>query len=143
MEITAQPQLKFLGIDIFNVHFVAQKPSIGVTEQIELTLIPRVVHLNTKPPQFKIAMNARMFLKEYFELTLDSVGTFELSGDATEEVKKAFVNQNAPAIMFPYIRSFVTTFSSSLGGVTGPLYIPIQFFKGEVEELVPAKALEK
>jgi preprotein translocase subunit SecB len=50
-------------------------------------------------------------------------------------LKKVFVDINAPAIMFPYVRAFITTLTTNLGNVTSPLIIPTQFFKGELEEV--------
>jgi preprotein translocase subunit SecB len=73
--------------------------------------------------------------KDCFELALRAVGNFELEQDIDEKLKKSFVNANAPAIMFPYVRSFITTLTSNLGNVIGPLLIPIQFFQGELNEL--------
>jgi len=52
-----------------------------------------------------------------------------------KNLKKVFVNINAPAIMFPYVRAFITTLTTNLGNVTSPLIIPTQFFKGELEEV--------
>lgn len=69
------------------------------------------------------------------DLFIVALGTFELKGDFDEKTKKSFVNINAPAIMFPYLRSFISTLTSNLGNVTGTLTIPTQFFKGELEEI--------
>lgn len=54
-----------------------------------------------------------------------------------EETK--IVNSNSPAIMFPYVRAFISTLTTNLGNVTGPLLIPTQFFRGELEEVVESE----
>jgi preprotein translocase subunit SecB len=73
---------------------------------------------------------------KFFDLNLVAIGNFEFDNEfSDEELKKNFVNANAPAIMFPYVRAFVTTITSNLGNVTGPLTIPTQFFQGELPEI--------
>lgn len=59
-----------------------------------------------------------------------------MRAELVQNLKKSFVNTNAPAIMFPYVRAFIAMLTSNLGNVTGALNIPPQFFKGDLEELV-------
>ncbi len=40
---------------------------------------------------------------------------------------------NAPAIMFPYVRAFLSTITSSFGKATGTIIIPAQTFTGELD----------
>lgn len=134
MEIEEQPKLRFLGVDVFYVNFSSFKPSFNVDKKVDLSIAPRVSFPKDNPRIFTILMKVSLKLEGYFELALAAVGTFESSEDITPELKSTFINQNAPAIMFPYIRGFVTNFTASLGNVTGPLIIPTQFFRGQVEE---------
>jgi preprotein translocase subunit SecB len=80
-------------------------------------------------------MDVSLKCKEHFDLTLVAFGHFELDVEIEEPQKKVFVNLNAPAIMFPYVRSFITTLTSNLGTITVPIILPTQFFHGEMEEL--------
>jgi len=73
---------------------------------------------------------------DYFDLEILALGHFETNREIDEEIKRTLVNQNAVAILFPYIRSFVTTFTASLGSIIEPIIIPIQFFKGELDEMI-------
>ncbi len=57
-----------------------------------------------------------------------------------DEKKKNFINANAPAIMFPYIRAFVTTLTSNIGLGMAPIVIPPHFFKGALEDYQNANA---
>ena len=84
---------------------------------------------------FKIIQEIKLSSDKYFSLFILAVGTFELKANLDEKIRKSFININAPAIMFPYIRSFISTLTANLGNVTGPLTIPTQFFKGELEEI--------
>ena len=75
--------------------------------------------------------------ESFFKLRIVAIGTFELSKAIHGEIKHSFVNVNAPAIMFTYLRSFISTLTSNLGNIIVTLNIPPQFFKGELEEIVP------
>jgi preprotein translocase subunit SecB len=67
-----------------------------------------------------------------------AVGNFEISSDeVTEEIRKTLINANATAIMFPYIRAFIATFTANLGHTTGAIDIPTKFFKGNIKEFSP------
>jgi preprotein translocase subunit SecB len=50
------------------------------------------------------------------------VGIFEFDNNLPEEMKKSFFNVNAPAIIFPYVRAYV----SSITGLSGikPIILP-------------------
>jgi preprotein translocase subunit SecB len=81
-------------------------------------------------------MDVSVHCEGFFNLNLVGIGTFEFDKDFEDDkLKKTFVNANAPAIMFPYVRSFVTTLTTNLGNVTGPLVIPTQFFQGDLLEI--------
>ncbi len=85
---------------------------------------------------FKIIMDISLHSEEFFDLNLVAVGTFELDKELDEnDLKKKFVNTNAPAIMFPCVRAFITTLTSNLGNVTGTLTVPTQFFQGDLPEI--------
>lgn len=75
--------------------------------------------------------------ESYFSLSLRAIGRFKLSEDITEDIKEKFLTANAPAIMFPYIRSFISTFTANLGDVVGVLTIPPQFFNGNIPIITP------
>ena len=74
-------------------------------------------------------------IPDVFKLNLRSVGYFELSQEILENpnIKEQLINTNAPAIVFPYIRSFISMFTANLGTIPS-LTIPTQFFKGKLEE---------
>ena len=60
-----------------------------------------------------------------FNLNFEFVGNFKVNGiDVDLEVieKHPFFRQSAPAIVFPYIRSFITSFSNNAG--FAPVILP-------------------
>lgn len=135
MEVSNQPKLRFHGVDFANVNFSGFKHYNG-KEKIDLNVEPKVLYDSNNALLFRIIMDVQLNCKDFFELKIVGIGTFELDKSFEDETqKKSFVNLNAPAIMFPYVRSFISTLTANLGVVTGSLTIPTQFFQGELEEI--------
>jgi preprotein translocase subunit SecB len=136
VEIADQIQLKFHGVDFPVINLKSENPFIQSPEnRINIDIKPKVFYPSEQPDYFKIIQEVTLSSSNFFELFIISVGTFELKADVDKNLKKVFVNINAPAIMFPYVRAFITTLTTNLGNVTSPLIIPTQFFKGELEEV--------
>ncbi|MFW5656665.1 MAG: hypothetical protein ACOC0C_03530 [Bacteroidota bacterium] len=133
MEVSNQPKLSFHGVDFLHVHFDALTPRAN-DMQIDIHCEPKIYYPAESANDFKIIMDLELKSERCFELSLRAVGNFELEKEIDDTLKKTFINSNAPAIMFPYVRSFITTLSSNLGNVIGPLLIPTQFFQGELDE---------
>ena len=137
MEVKQQPRMTFHGVDILNVKFDSTKMFVSNgDEKIDIETNPRVFYPSDTPNHFKIIMDVNLKVNDYFTLEILGIGNFELENIAEEAEKKNFVNINAPAIMFPYVRSFITTFTANLGGSTGALMIPVHFFSGDLEEII-------
>lgn len=134
MEIKQQTKLLFFGVDIVDFHFRSVNPYDG-KQPVDLNINPKIFFLKDIPNQFKIIMGIILQSKDYFELSLSAIGSFQLEGEMDKNLKKNFINTNAPAIMFPYVRSFVTTFTSNIGIASTPLILPPQFFKGDIPVL--------
>lgn len=134
MEVTPQFQLNFHGVDIPVINLQADRvlPS-NHDQSIVIEISSKVFYPNDEPNFFKIIQEITLSLENYFNLSVVAFGTFEFVGTIDEHIRKSFVNLNAPAIMFPYVRSFITTLTSNLGNTTGTLTIPPQFFKGEIQ----------
>ncbi len=135
MEIANQPKLRFNGVDFINIKFNTINPYDGETG-IDLNIEPKVFYPEGNPLSFSILMEVSLLCDGFFDLNLVGIGNFNFDNEFDDdELKRVFVNTNAPAIMFPYIRSFITLLTSSLGNVTGPLIIPTQFFQGDLPEI--------
>lgn len=136
MEVKTQPKLRFQGVTFTNVHFDAFSMYDG-KKTININTVPKVFYPKNDELLFRIIMEVKLTCEGSFNLILNAVGEFYFDQSVIDEkLKKSFVNVNAPAIMFPYVRSFVSTLTSNLGGVLAPLVIPTQFFHGELEEVV-------
>ncbi len=135
MEVSNQPNLRFHGVDFINIRFNTTQQYDGKTG-IDLNIEPKIFYPENDNLVFKIFMEISINCENFFNLHLLGVGNFEFEKDFEDsDLKKVFINTNAPAIMFPYIRSFINTLTSNLGNVTGPLIIPTQFFQGDLPEI--------
>jgi preprotein translocase subunit SecB len=136
MEIRPQIELKFNGVNFPIVNLTSELPrELDCDVPIGIDINPKVFYPKETPNVFMIIQDVRVSCEGHFEIFLVAVGNFEVNSGIDSEHKKSFVNVNAPAIMFPYIRSFITTLSANIGNVTGTLTLPPQFFKGDLEEI--------
>ena len=134
MNVSAQPKLMFHGVDFVSLKLDTIQ-QYNNQASIDFNVEPKVFYPENKPNFFKIFMEVSVNCENYFHLNLVGIGNFEFDKEFENiELKKTFINTNAPAIMFPYIRSFITTLTSNLGNVTGSLVIPTQFFQGNLPE---------
>ena len=137
MEIQEQGKLRFNGVNIVRTNFSA-KNKFDFEEQIDLDVDVKLVP-TTDPVSFQILMDASLSVKNYFKLDVIAIGNFDLEESLQGAERLAFININAPAIMFPYLRAFITNFSASCGETLPKITIPPQFFDGELDLLVPNK----
>lgn len=131
MSTETQIKLKFISVDFPVVNFNSEKQFSG-EEEISVNIEPKVYFPKDDSNHFKIIQEVQVSVENTFNIFIIAIGNFQLNNLDDEKLRKNFVNLNAPAIMFPYIRSFISTLTSNLGNVTGTLNIPPQFFKGEL-----------
>lgn len=56
------------------------------------------------------------------EIMVKAEGLFEFEQELTDDQKKGFFNTNAPAILFPYVRAYISTLTA-LSGIN-PITLP-------------------
>ncbi len=136
MEIKVQPILKFHGVDIPNVNVNLTRHFNNESDQpeVELEIMPKVFYPEGKQNEFTIIIDLKISSKDYFNIAIVAFGSFELNKPTNDLESKTFINTNAPAIMFPYVRSFLSTLTSNLGSGIIPIILPPHFFKGDLEE---------
>lgn len=140
MEVKVQPILKFLGIDIVNVNLNIMTPYDHEKKPpVDINIVPKVFYPEDRPEEFTIIMDLTVNSKEYFNISIVAFGGFSINGKSSDPGFKPFINVNAPAIAFPYVRAFLSTLTSNLGAGFPPLIIPPHFFQGEMEEYKPPK----
>ncbi len=127
-----QNHLRFDGVKFYSVHFdILGRPKENT--DINLDINPKISYQSST--KFDIIFDVDLTIPEVFKLNLRAVGYFELNQEILNNpnIKELLVNTNAPAIVFPYIRSFISMFTANLGTIPS-LTIPTHFFKGKLEE---------
>lgn len=130
--IGKQENLRFDGVKFYSVRFnIIGTPKEN--SEIDLDLTPKISY-NTST-QFNIIFDVKLSVEDVFSLELRAVGYFEMSTDLldNENIKEQLIHTNAPAIVFPYLRSFISMFTSNLGTIP-TLTLPTHFFKGKLED---------
>ena len=130
-----KPQLSFHGVDILEIKFHANKP-IESDIDISFDIQPRVYYPVDEKNAFKIHMNVLLKAGENYELEITALGSFSFDQIIDENLKKSYINLNGPAIMFPYVRAFITTISSNSGNSMGSVSIPPRSFGVTLEEII-------
>jgi len=131
MAVKNQPRLNFTGVDVHSVNVNIDSPYVDA--EIKHTIIPKILLDDEKPDYFKIIMEVNIEAEGFFKIDVSLSGQFILNMDADDEHKKVFMHVNAPAILFPYVRSFISTMTANFGSSTGTITIPPQIFKGDIE----------
>ena len=70
-------------------------------------------------------MGSEMFIRDRnypFSMKLEITGVFEIENNATEVEARGLAETNAIAILFPYLRAMVTTYSANAN--VEPIIIP-------------------
>ena len=140
MDIGTQISLSFRGVDFPKVEFTSIRPYLEAEHKsipITIDIKPKVLRPKKKMAKdFGIVMDVTIYAQEHFVIHVVGVGSFKIKGEVDAEKRDSFINTNAPAIMFPYIRSFISNLTSSVGTtLIGTINIPPQFFRGELDVL--------
>ncbi|GHU56783.1 hypothetical protein FACS189411_08330 [Bacteroidia bacterium] len=132
MEVKKQTKLTFLGVEITSVSFnIKKRRPRSLPINIECNSLALVNSKETD--KFNVVMDVTVSNEEVFYLTLTAIGEFKVSHLIDEKIREQLININAPAIMFPYVRSFIATLTANIGkGLGGALLIPTQVFKGKL-----------
>jgi len=129
MTVKAQENLKFKGVNFISLHYECTKTYID--QEINLDITPSIFLHTESENSFEIIMAVKVIAEGSFNIETNAVGTFIISEGASEDYRHKFMNINAPAIMFPYVRAFISTLTSNFGNTTtGTVIIPAQNFLG-------------
>ena len=136
MEIKEQTRLRFIGMDFPSIEMRSKKPFIETEDnKVNIEITPRFFTPKSPKNLFKIIMQAELSVDDHFELKIVGIGTFELSKeDVSEDERRMFVNANATAIVFPYMRALIATITANVGKVITPILLPPRFFHGDIEQ---------
>lgn len=132
-----QDNLRFDGVKFYSVRFEVVGPPKEEVD-INLDINPKVHFDNEENRKFDIIYDVELKVEDVFFLNLKAVGYFQIGEDIMDNpnIKEQLINTNAPAIVFPYVRSFISMFTSNLGTIP-TLTLPTHFFKGKLEKYEP------
>ena len=128
---TKQARFQFLSylIDQVSINFTGKQ----LSKEMEFAINPEG-KFNQEEKKFELIMSVIVNDKEHnMDLNMRIRGFFSYDGDDMGELK-SFIGINSPAILFPYIRSYVTNITA-LGGLS-PVIMPTLNMKGVGEKLV-------
>ena len=84
--------------------------------------------------QFIVKFDVKLTSDDGVSISLEYMGLFETEEKITKEFQEGkFVTVNAPAITFPYLRSFITTFTVNAG--LQPVVLPTINFQALAEKI--------
>lgn len=123
-------QLKFINFVV--PKFIFEKIKIDKEENL-FEIIPQAV-ISRLNKQFHINIDLEILdVDNNFNLKLLCVGIFEYDTE-DEELLLNFMSVNGPAIVFPYIRSFVSSYTALSGFDT--ITLPTLNLSGQREKLI-------
>ena len=114
-------RFRFLGYKITDghIHIEADKE---VSKQIEVSF-EKTVGINDGEHKMRLQMEAKISdNNKAMNIEVKAEGLFEFEKDITVDERNVFFKTSAPAILFPYIRAYITTLSS-LSGMS-PVILP-------------------
>lgn len=132
MEIKEQNKLSFEGVDIIHVEFEAHQ-RFDRSQEVEIEVDTKVFFPSDNDTLFNLLFDIKLHNEEYFNLEVRAISFFKTSEDIDKELKDNFINTNAPAIVFPYLRAFISTFTSNIGSTIGTFTIPPHIISGPIE----------
>ena len=134
MEIKQQTNLTFISADIINVTYTSHQPYLP-NAPVNLTITPKVFYPKDFPNDFSIVIELSINSPEYYDIHVTAIGRFLIDTQLPDNLRKPFINSNGPAILFPYVRAFISTLTSNLGTSVNHVIIPPHFFIGDLEEI--------
>lgn len=120
-----QPAIRLVEFKVTNVSFNAGDSfETPLDDELKINLGYGLNFSLEDSYKYTVNFNIKIFNKEkQFELELDAAGLFETNDEITDEFKEShLVKINSPAIAFPFVRSFVNTFTSNAG--LNPIMLP-------------------
>lgn len=113
-------KVKFPEFKVNSSDFLTDKQTEEVQMNLEYATAFPAINDNTFIIKFTLNLNSKT---NDFNAIFKMVALFQVNGDVDEEFKKSdFVQLNAPAIAFPYLRSFITTVTTNAGFM--PVILP-------------------
>jgi len=122
-----------LGFNVFNLVF--ERPQDFFAGEFNIN-IEHISQINTDDKNLFQAVFILTFndKDKAFNLQVKGVADFKVIGEVPDDVYDSFVNINAPAIAYPYLRAFISNITLQSG--MAPIIIPpLNFTKSHKKEI--------
>ena len=134
--------LGFKGVNIARVDFHSEG-YVDPSKELTVNLVPKLFLPEESKPgiekgAFSIVMELEMTCKDCFTLSISAIGNFKLGPGSKPEHYESLRHVNAPAIMYPYLRSFVSTLTNNIGDNLPGMTLPPRSFGNKLELLEEA-----
>ncbi|MBC8581204.1 protein-export chaperone SecB [Zhenhengia yiwuensis] len=120
-------KLRFINYVVNKVEFYMNPKFTGDAVSLDFDIEREIKFLEDEDNTVLVKLEADIFpLAEYknypFSMKLEITGVFEIENNATEVEARGLAETNAIAILFPYLRAMVTTYSANAN--VEPIIIP-------------------
>lgn len=135
-EASNQTAIRLLNTQVTNMLFkTTSEFDYGVTDTIDLKLGHDILFSDSDNKHFIVMYVVELSNEENtLELSITFKALFETSDIINDSFKKSsFIETNAPAIAFPYLRAFISNFSVNAG--LKPIVLPTMNFTKLSERL--------
>lgn len=122
-----QKGLKFLRFDVLKILFERDEGVGNNKYNINVKETSQINDENTNLFRTVFVVDIVGTLKKV-TLQINAIGYFELVGEITDQVKQNFLTISAPAIVYPYVRTFISNLTLQSG--IGPVLLPPMNFSG-------------
>lgn len=115
-----QAKFKFRGYRITEatMHIAADRK---VDQQLNVSFPG--IRYNTQDHTYTLILGVTVTNEDKsLDISVEMVGFFEFDRDLSQKEKDCFFSANAPAIMFPYIRAYISTVTGTAG--IEPIILP-------------------
>lgn len=126
-----QKGLRYLGVDFYHVDFDAQFLDQEEKQRASLDLniggkieFHKSEGLDEGQIPFSVLIETKVYAEDHLTLVVRARGKFMIAGEFTDVQRNALIYQNAPAIMFPYVRAFISNFTNNCGDIIFPIQLP-------------------
>lgn len=114
-------KFRFLGYKITDSRIHVDS-GMEVSKRFDVSF-EKTAGVNDKEHKMRLLLEAKIDSEnKAMHIDVKAEGYFEFEHDITDEEKRVFFNTSAPAILFPYIRAYISALSS-LAGIA-PVVLP-------------------
>lgn len=116
-----EAQFRFVNYRI-NESVIKLDPEVEPSDELEVNF-EQTIGVHETENRMRLVLDTSISDKNNaLSIAVKAEGYFEFDEGLSEDMKEGFFNANAPAILFPYIRAYISTLST-LSGIK-PIVLP-------------------